>query len=124
MIEDTVLDERTYNYLVDHNELFPALTPESKKAAKTELDKSNTTPYLDKMIEVSGYVVEITKEQIDANTTIAEIHIIDENDNSIVGAYFSSTGDILDDDYVTIRGVPTAQYYFDNVSGGTTKLFI
>ncbi|WP_205621578.1 hypothetical protein [Paenibacillus sanguinis] len=45
---------------------------------------------------------------------------MDEDDNSIVGVYVGSTGDILDNDFVTMRGVPAAQYSFDNISGGTT----
>lgn len=129
MIEDGAIDPKTYNYIIEHNELFPATNAQSKKAAGAEVDSKitsrhlfkNITPYLDKMVEVSGYVVEVTEEEIAQGTTLAEIHIIDENDNSIVGIYASSTGDILDGDIVTMRGVPTAQYAFDNVSGGTTN---
>lgn len=132
IIEGGAIDEKTYKYIVDHPDLFPALTSASKKAARAEVDQSitsrhlfkNATPYLDKMVEVSGYVVEITEEQVDQNTTLAQVHILDDNDNSIVGVYVNSTGDILDGDYVTMRGVPTAQYYFDNVSGGTTNAIL
>ncbi|EFU38769.1 hypothetical protein PVOR_28494 [Paenibacillus vortex V453] len=127
-IEDGALDEKTYNYIIQHHQLFPAVTPEDQKSAKAEVDPTitsrhllkNLNPYLDKMMEVSGYVIDITEEELDGGITIAEIHIIDDNDNSIVGFYANSTGDILEDDYVTLRGVPATYYSFDNISGGTT----
>ncbi|MGM1046207.1 MAG: hypothetical protein ACQEXX_08675 [Bacillota bacterium] len=129
LVEGGVINEKTYNYIVNNHKLFPAVTAETKKAASAEVDKAitsrhlfkNINPYLDKMVEVSGYVLEITEEKIDENTTIAEVHILDDNDNSIIGIYFNSTGDILDDDYVTMRGVPTIQYSFENIGGGTTN---
>ncbi|WP_410772465.1 hypothetical protein [Fontibacillus sp. BL9] len=125
------IDEKTYNYIVDHHELFPAVTPETKKAAAAEVDPNVTTrhiikninPYLDKMVEISGYVVQIQEEETDIGT-VAEIHIMDENENSIVGEYMNSTGDILDGDFVTLRGVPTTLYSFENVSGGTTNAIL
>ena len=127
LAENTTIDEKTYNYLVDHYELFPAVTSESKSAAKAEVDASITTrhllknikPYLDKMVTVSGFVEEIEEEETEIGT-IASIHIIDDNDNSVVGVFMDSTGDILDGDNVTMTGVPTMVYSFDNVSGGTT----
>lgn len=128
-IEDGALDELTYNYFVKHYELFPALTPEAQKRAKAEVDPNitsrhlnkNLSPYLDQMIEVSGYVVDIIEEEIDEGITLAEIHIVDDNDNSIIGFYAHTTGDILQDDYVTMRGVPATFYSFENVGGGTTN---
>jgi hypothetical protein len=128
-IEDGALDEVTYNYFVQHYELFPALTPKAQKKAKAEVDPNitsrhlnkNLSPYLDQMIEVSGYVVDIIEDEVEEGVTLAEIHIIDDNDNSIIGFYAHSTGDILQDDYVTMRGVPATFYSFENVSGGTTN---
>lgn len=128
-IEDGALDELTYNYFVEHYELFPALTPEAQKRAKAEVDPNitsrhlnkNLSPYLDQMFEVSGYVVDIIEEELDEGVTVTEIHIVDDNDNSIIGFYAHSTGDILQDDYVTMRGVPATYYSFENISGGTTN---
>ncbi len=122
------LDEKTYNYIIDHNNLFPATTIELKKEAESLVDTEvtsrhifkNITPYLEKMIKVSGYVAQIEEDETDIGT-VAEIHIIDENGNSMIGIYFGSTGDILDGDFVTMRGVPSAIYSFDNISGGITN---
>lgn len=123
-----VIDEKTYNYIVEHRDLFPAGTVELKKEAESLVDSSvsskhifkNITPYFESMIKVSGYVVQISEEETDIGT-VAEIHIIDDNDNSMIGIYLGSTGDILDGDYVTMRGVPTTIYSFDNVGGGITN---
>ncbi|GAA0386651.1 hypothetical protein [Paenibacillus motobuensis] len=128
LIEGGQLNEKTYNYLVDHSELFPAVTAKTKKTAESEADASITTkhlfkninPYLDKMVTISGYVIDIEEEEADYGT-IADIHIMDEYGNSVVGIYLSSTGDILEDDYVTMTGVPTEIYSFDNISGGVTN---
>ncbi|WP_206110293.1 hypothetical protein [Paenibacillus aquistagni] len=122
------MSEVTYNYIIDHNNLFPAVTNEDKAAAKAEVDTSitsrhlfkNVTPYFDKMFSVSGYVVQVTEEETDMGT-IATVHILDDNGSSIIGIYFGSTGDILDGDNVRMRGVPTASYSFQNIGGGTTN---
>ncbi|MNL89725.1 hypothetical protein D3C87_2202280 [compost metagenome] len=50
--------------------------------------------------------------------------MMDSEGNSIVGIYLGSTGDILDQDYVTMRGVPTAVYSFENIGGGTTNAIL
>ncbi|GGH16982.1 hypothetical protein [Paenibacillus segetis] len=129
--EDKVLNEKTYNYIVDHYELFPALTTDSKIAAKAEVDDNitarhlfkNITPYLDKMVMISGYVLRI-KEAETAMGTVADIQVIDENTNSIYGIYMNSTGDILDGDFVTMIGVPTGLSSMKNLGGGTTSFVI
>lgn len=126
------LNEKTYNYIVKHHKLFPAGTVELKKEAEAEVDKNitsrhlfkNVSPYVEKMIKTSGYVVQISEEDTEEVGTVAEIHILDEEGNSIVGIYTGSTGDILEDDYVTMRGVPAAQYSFENIGGGTTNAIL
>jgi len=72
------------------------------------------------MVTISGYVIDIEEDETDYGT-MAVIHIMDEYGNSLVGIYLSSTGDILEDDYVTMTGVPTEIFSFDNVIGGVTN---
>lgn len=128
VVEDGALDDSTYNYIVDNSNLFPATTAADKKLAKAEVDSTitskhlfkNINPYLDTMVSLTGDIIQV-QEQETAYGTVATIHITDENDNSIVGIYKGSTGDILDGDNVTMRGVPTASYSFENVGGGTTN---
>ncbi|GIO32326.1 hypothetical protein J2TS6_34670 [Paenibacillus albilobatus] len=125
------MTEKTYNYIVSHKDLFPAVTADSKKAAKASVDASitsrhlfkNITPYLDKMVQVSGQVIDIEEEETEIGT-IAIIHVGDENDNSIVGLYMNATGDILEGDEVTMVGLPTSLFSFDNVGGGTTNAIL
>lgn len=128
LVEGGAVDQKTYDYLVKNADLFPAVTAETKKAATKEVDSKitskhlfkNITPYLDKMVKVTGTVVQVQEEETDFGT-LASIHIMDESGNSLIGYYNNSTGDILDGDDVTMRGVPTAVYSFDNISGGTTN---
>jgi hypothetical protein len=125
---DGEMSETTYNYIAGHSDLFPAVTAESKNKAKSLVDASVTsrhisksiTPYLDKLVQVKGDVVEIEEENTEFGP-IAIIHVRDENDNSYVGLYMGSTGDILENDHVLIRGVPTTLFSFPNVSGGSTN---
>ncbi|OME58254.1 hypothetical protein BSK59_08725 [Paenibacillus odorifer] len=127
----SALDDRTREYLVSNFDLFPAVTAETKNKAAAEVDPSitsrhlfkNISPYYAKMIEVSGEVVQISEEETDFGT-LAAIHIMNDNGDSIMGIYLNSTGDILDGDYVTFKGVPTAAYSFANVGGGTTNAIL
>lgn len=131
LVEGGTIDPKTYDYLVEHADLFPATTAETKKAASKEVDNKitsrhlfkNINPYLDKMVKVTGTVVQVQEEETDFGT-VATIHIMDENGSSMIGYYNNSTGDILDQDDVTMRGVPTASYSFENIGGGTTNAIL
>ncbi|MFM9279324.1 hypothetical protein [Paenibacillus jiagnxiensis] len=118
----------TYDYITKNVQWFPAKSVEDKKAARASADKSvttrhifkNITPYLDTMVKISGRVVQIGEDS-SSGYTLAKIHILDDNGNSVIGIFLGSTGSILDGDTVTLTGVPTALYSFDNVGGGTTN---
>lgn len=125
------LDDKTREYLVTNYELFPAVTTETKAKAASEVDTNitsrhlfkNIAPYLSKMVVASGNVVQISEEETDFGT-LAVVHILNDNGDSLIGVYLGSTGDILDGDYITFRGVPTASYSFSNVGGGTTNAIL
>ncbi|MGG4046583.1 MULTISPECIES: hypothetical protein [Paenibacillus] len=129
--ENQEMNDKTYDYIVKHSNLFPATSPEAKQAAKDAADPNvtsrhlfkNITPYLATMYSVSGYVVQINEEETDIGT-VAQVHILDDNGNSLIGIYFGSTGDILEGDQIRMRGVPTASYSFPNVGGGTTNAIL
>ncbi|WP_160033239.1 hypothetical protein [Paenibacillus sp. An7] len=122
------INDKTYNYLVENYTLFPAISAEAKQAAQDAADpnittkhlQKNITPYLDKMISISGDVISIQEEETDYGT-LAYVHIMDDEFNSVTGYYLGSTGDILEGDTIRLRGVPTAAYSFANVGGGTTN---
>lgn len=122
------MDSVTYDYITKNAQWFPAKSAEDKKAARASADKSvttrhifkNITPYLDTMVKITGEVVQI-EEDSSSGYTLASIHILDDNGNSVIGIFLGSTGSILDGDTVTLTGVPTALYSFDNVGGGTTN---
>lgn len=131
LVEGSQIDTKTYDFLVEHPELFPAITAETKKEASKLVDSKVTsrhlmksiTPYLDKMIKVTGTAIQVQEFETDAGT-MAQVHIMDDFGNSVIGIYNNSTGDILDGDNVTLRGVPTAVYSFENIGGGTTNAIL
>lgn len=122
------LQQVTYDFITDHPNLFPAEESEDRQEADDLVDSSvtsrhlfkNVDPYLDTMVMVKGSTIEVNEEETSLGT-VAFVHITDEYDNSVTGVYFGSTGDLLDGDEVTLRGVPVTTYSFDNVGGGTTN---
>ncbi|WP_017811443.1 hypothetical protein [Paenibacillus shenyangensis] len=122
------MSQQTYDYITAHPNQFPATTTADKQEVKNAVDSSvtsrhmfkNVAPYLDKMVTVSGNVVEVSEEETEMGT-VAFVHLTDEYDNSVTGVYLGSTGDLLDGDDVTVRGVPVTTYSFENVGGGTTN---
>lgn len=128
---DRKMDDLTYAFIVDNNKWFPAKTDGDKQAARDKVDPAITTrnlfknvmPYFEKMVKVTGSVVQVHEENTDYGT-IATVHILDDFGNSVMGVYLGSTGDLLDRDRATIIGVPITPYSFSNVSGGTTNAIL
>lgn len=122
------MTQQTYDYITSHANQFPAKTSADKQEVKKAVDSSvtsrhlfkNVAPYLDTMVTVSGNVIEVSEEESEMGT-VAFVHLMDEYDNSVTGVYLGSTGDLLDGDDVTVRGVPVTTYSFENVGGGTTN---
>lgn len=123
------LEQKTYDFLVTNNKLFPALTAEDISAAKALTDKTisnkllnkNVGPYLDKMAAFEGTVISVEETNLDDGTTLAILHVMDDNDQSYQVLIYKSTGDILEEDYVQFWGVPVGTTSFENVSGGFTN---
>jgi len=127
---ELALDQKTYDFMVNNHNLFPTKTDSDIQAAKDMADKSisskllnkNPIPYLDKMATFSGYVVEISETLLDDGSPIATVHVWDDNDQSYQVLLYSTTGDILEEDYVRFWGVPVGPWGFENVSGGYTNV--
>ncbi|WP_207911011.1 hypothetical protein [Paenibacillus albiflavus] len=129
--EDAVeLNQKTYDFIVSNYKLFPAQDDADIKAAKDMTDKSinakllnkNAAPYFDKMASFSGTVVTIEETQLEDNTTLATLHVMDDNGFSYQLLLYKSTGDILEEDDVRCWGVPVGPWSFANVSGGYTNV--
>lgn len=126
---DTEMDDLTYNFIVDHSNLFPAKTGTDFQAAKELVDSDitykhldkNIKPYLDKMVKFTGTVISVEEADDDEIGTYSYLHIITDEFESITAIYLNTTGDLLQSDTASIIGVPVASYSFPNVSGGTTK---
>jgi|GEM_PF-3338089 len=125
------MDKVTYKYIVDNYTLFPAKTAAEIQSAKSKVDTSITTkhlaknlqPYYDKMVQFTGQVISVEEQNTDLGT-IAYIHILTQDGDSVTAVYMNSTGDLLEGDSATIIGVPTVVYSFENVSGGHTNAIL
>lgn len=122
--EQSVMEQKSYDFIVKNHTFFPSKN--SSKLAKL-VDKKITTKhlnknidtYLEKFLTITGGVLQIEETETDLGITTI-VHVVDEYGNSVMGVYPNNSGDILEDDVVTIIGVPIANYSFDNISGGTT----
>ncbi|WP_010290322.1 hypothetical protein [Kurthia massiliensis] len=128
LTDDTLeLATESYMFISDHPNWFPATSKKSISAVKKAEDHSvtvqhlnkNVSPYYEKILSFSGVVVSI-EEDDDGSLTIA--HVIDDEDNSYQFFMFGTSGDILENDYVRIWGIPLGPLSFENVSGGTTNV--
>lgn len=123
-----VLDQVSYDFIANHNELFPASTAELRKNAKGLVNSKVTTRHLNKnvanyyedFVKVSGQVVQV-EEDNSLGSTFSIVLVMDDNGNYATAIYPSTTGDLLDGDYATVIGAPIANYSFQNVGGGYTN---
>ena len=79
----------------------------------------NVTPYLDKMVNLAGDVIQIEEDTLEDGTPISIILIEDMDFNAIYAIGYIST-DILEGDFVDVWGLPLGAYQYENVDGGTT----
>lgn len=124
------LDELSYNYISNNLDIFPAITPEAIQEVKTNVDASitakhlnkNATPYLEKLVTFTGYVVQIEEDTLDDGTPLAIILLADDEFNYYQAVMYKTTGDVLEEDSIQIWGLPLGASSFENVSGGTTNV--
>ncbi|MBU8714102.1 hypothetical protein KM924_16440 [Brevibacillus parabrevis] len=129
--EGLEIQESTRQFVVANYKLFPAGPEADIKTALSKVDEKikyghlekNITPYLNKMVAVTGNVVNVEEAPSEGvgTGTVALVHVIDNDFNSFRMFIMKSTGDILKGDKVKIVGVPVGQESFANVSGGTTR---
>ena len=125
--EVLTLSDTSFNYINENPDLFPAMTDAAiDKAIKLtdneitskHLNK-NVTPYLDKMVNLAGDVIQIEEDTLEDGTPISIILIEDMDFNAIYAVGYFST-DILEGDFVDVWGLPLGAYHYENVDGGTT----
>lgn len=124
--EQAQLPQATYDFIKEHSALFPANTEEDKVRLNGLVDPSieykhlnkNLTPYVNKVIEVSGNVVKIEESQKE-DIILTYVHFVTEDWKSFEAVYLGSV-DAFEDDMISVKGIPVATNAFSNVSGGTT----
>ncbi|MEO2205771.1 PsbP-related protein [Paenibacillus pabuli] len=123
-----VLDQTSYDFIADNNDLFPASTADLRKKAKGLVNSKITTRHLNKnvanyyedFVKVSGQVIQV-EEDSSLGSTFSVVLVMDDNGNYVTALYPATTGDLLDGDYATVIGAPIANYSFQNVGGGFTN---
>ena len=128
-VTDDILEvsDESYNFIVNNPSLFPANSSKSVAKVKKIEDKSITirhlnksvAPYYSKVVSFTGSVVSV-EESDDGDLSL--VHIISDNGDSFQMILFDTTGEILEEDYVHIWGIPLGASSFENVSGGTTNV--
>lgn len=131
LAEGVEIQDATRKFVVANYKLFPAGPEADIKAALAKVDgkikyghlEKNITPYLNKMVAVTGTVVNVEEAPSEGvgTGTVALVHVMDDEFNSFRMFIMKSTGDIIKGDRVRIVGVPVGQESFANVSGGTTR---
>lgn len=128
-LTDDILEvsDESYDFIVEHPTLFPADNSKSVAKVKKIEDKSitirhlnkSTSPYYSKVVSFTGSVVSV--EETD-DGDLSFVHIISDDGDSFQMILFDTTGEILEEDYVHIWGIPLGASSFENVSGGTTNV--
>lgn len=121
------LNKISYNFISTNPELFPATTKEAVAKVKKLTDKKvtskhlnkNVEPYLEKIINFTGDVIQIEEHKLDDGTPVTTI-ILDDMDFNAIYALGYQTTDILEGDFIDIWGLPLGQFQYDNIDGGTT----
>ncbi|MFW5436851.1 hypothetical protein [Paenibacillus apiarius] len=91
----------------------------AKKLNNKELNK-NIRPFLSQLVTFKGAVVQISEEEYDESVTLTTVLVGDEDFNFFTVFLFGSY-DVLEEDYVSVAGLPLGGYSFENTGGGYTN---
>lgn len=122
------ISDKSYEFIIDNNKLFPAKDKKDIKKAKEITDdeigskhlNKKASPYFDKIVTVSGNVISVEEDDFE-DDTLSYIHMMDSDFNSFQIILLKSSDDIFEDDTIRFWGVPVGPNHFENVSGGTTN---
>ena len=125
--EVLALDKASYNFINTNADLFPATTEVAIERVQELADdeitskhlNKNVAPYLEKIVNFAGDVIQIEEGTLDDGTPYSLILIEDMDFNAIYAIGYHST-DILEGDFVEIWGLPLGAYQYSNVDGGVT----
>ena len=81
----------------------------------------NIEKHGDKLIYLpEAYVLSIDETNLDAETVITELHLLDTDGNSFYALSPCAYEDIYEEDTVSIYALPIGETSFENIGGGTT----
>jgi hypothetical protein len=116
------VSDKTKQLVQEHPQWFPAKSGDtSYKSHLTHVSSSllhkNPTRYAGDLIRISGTVTQIRQYN---DPTWALMIIEDEDGNIDTVAYNGDTGNIVENDYVTVVGTPICEWDFQNLMNGYT----
>lgn len=125
------LREKSYKFIVENHTLFPAkdkkdIIKANEKAEIIDVRKINKSidPYLTTIVKLEGYVVEVEEKNYENEETAAFVNLIDEDWYNHHIIFYKTTGDILEEDYVQITGLPIAKYNYETLDGGSQNAIV
>lgn len=81
----------------------------------------NIDKHGDKLIYLAqAYVISIDETQLDEETTVSEVHLMDADGNSFYVLSLVAYDEVFEGDVVNAYALPLGETSFENVSGGTT----
>ncbi|GGG14684.1 hypothetical protein GCM10007425_06250 [Lysinibacillus alkalisoli] len=120
------LSETSYDYVTEHETIFPAVTEEAITKVKADaqsvdikLLNKNLQPHLSTLMTFTGQVVQVDETTHDFGETETWLNVYDENADMSYHVYmFKTSGDILEDDYIQFWGIPLTTYSYNTTDGG------
>lgn len=123
------ISDKASEFLLDYPKFF-STTKFKKVRDYIDYDISykhiakNASKYGDKLMCISpAYVISCSETEIDDETTLTELQIMDDDDNNYMVIYIGSV-DVFENDVVECYGLPLGTSSFENVSGGTTLAIV
>lgn len=122
------IQEKSYAFMNEHNEYFPG--NESNKGAISDFVdyeityvhlSKNITKYGDKLIEVSGDVIDIEESD---DGSITYVHICDYDGKSYILYYLGSLDNVFEGTYIWGYALPLDLITFENMSNTYTEAMV
>lgn len=128
--EDAKMDPKTYAFLKNNSNLFPAKKAEDLQKLSGMVDGSieykylmkNITPYLEKIISVTGCISQI--QEIDEDGQYLTYGILVTEQEEYYQFIYKEKIDVFENDIVTCIALPISTNTFSNTDGGSTHSII
>lgn len=124
------MDIKTYDFIKSNKNLFPAKNDADLQKLNVLIDSSieykhlakNIDPYLNKVMKITGQIVQIEELSEDSYTINYGLMVTDDYD--YYQFVYEGKADIFENDNVTCTGVPVATNTYESTDGGSNHSVI